>query len=351
MNKALLSSQHIHISGRTRACHIFIFRLNLNKRSTRSLMMWKSERGRTVCTAICILWMVSGWTQTTPLSHEQATEPTGDSLGVLIMAHGGSAEWNKQVDASIAGLRDRLPVCLALGMANPQTLQASLDSLRHRGASTVAVVRLFISGDAFLHQTEFLFGLRSDPPEQAIMGHHLMDGSHLKPLKTDSRILLDRQGMMGSSEASRILLTRANENTSSPEDTGVMLIAHGMGSEEDNNRVLDAMQDAAQALRSADYAEVHIATLREDWAEPRAQAERHIRATVAEMTERRNHVVVIPYRISGFGPYGDVLDGLEYVPADGLLPHHLVAEWIASRATTNFCSAGLASPLGSCAMP
>ncbi len=314
-------------------------------------MIWKTERVSTICAALAILWTVSGWTQTTPRPYEQATEPAGDSLGVLIMAHGGGPEWNKQVDASIDGLRDRLSVSLAFGMANPETLQASLDSLRNHGASTVAVVRLFISGDAFLHQTEFLFGLRSDPPEQAIMGHHMMDGSHLKPLKVDSRILLDRQGMAGSSEAARILLARANENASSPEETGVMLIAHGMGSEDDNNRLLNSMQDAAQALRSANYAEVHIATLREDWAEPRVDAEQRIRATVAEMAERRDHVVVIPYRISGFGPYGDVLDGLEYVPADGLLPHHLVTEWIASRAAANFCSAGLASPLGSCGMP
>ena len=264
------------------------------------------------------------------------------------MAHGGGADWNKQVDASLAGLRDRLPVSLAFGMANPETLQASLDSLRNHGASTVAVVRLFISGDAFLHQTEFLFGLRSDPPEQAIMGHHLMDGAHLKPLKTDSRILLDRQGMVGSSEAARILLARANESTSGPEKTGVMIIAHGMGSEDDNNRLLDAMRDAAEALRSADYGEVYVAALREDWTEPRAEAEQQIRATVAEMGARRDHVVVIPYRISGFGPYGDVLSGLDYTPTDGLLPHHLVTEWIASRATANFCSAGLASPLESC---
>ena len=314
-------------------------------------MMRKSERTWALCAAISILWTVSGWAQTTPLSSEQAVEPTGDSLGVLVMAHGGGADWNKQVDASIDGLRDRLPVSLAFGMANPETLQASLDSLRNHGASTVAVVRLFISGDSFLHQTEFLFGLRSDPPEQAIMGHHLMDGSHLKPLKTDSRILLDRQGMAGSSEAARILLARANESASSPEDTGVMIIAHGMGSEDDNNRLLDAMQDAAEALRSADYGEVHIAALREDWAEPRAEAEQHIRTMVAEMGARRDHVVVIPYRISGFGPYGDVLDGLDYAPTDGLLPHHLVTEWIASRATANFCLAGLASPLGSCGTP
>ena len=246
-------------------------------------MMRKPERAWVLCAAICILWMVSGWTQTNLLAREQAAEPTGDTLGVLVMAHGGGADWNKQVDASIAGLRDRLPVSLAFGMANPQTLQASLDSLRDHGASTVAVVRLFISGDAFLHQTEFLFGLRSDPPEQAIMGHHLMDGANLKPLKTNSRILLDRQGMVGSSEAARILLARANESASSPEKTGVMIIAHGMGSEEYNNRLLDAMRDAAEALRSEDYGEVHVAALREDWAEPRAEAERQIRATVAEM--------------------------------------------------------------------
>ena len=311
-------------------------------------MMRKPERSWALCAAISILWTVSGWTQTNLLAREQAAEPTGDTLGVLVMAHGGGADWNKQVDASIAGLRDRLPVSLAFGMANPQTLQASLDSLRDHGASTVAVVRLFISGDAFLHQTEFLFGLRSDPPEQAIMGHHMMEGSHLKPLKTNSRILLDRQGMVGSSEAARILLARANESTSSPEKTGVMIIAHGMDSEDDNNRLLDAMQDAAEVLRSADYGEVHVAALREDWAEPRAEAEQQIRATVAEMGERWDHVVVIPYRISGFGPYGDVLSGLDYAPTDGLLPHHLVTEWITSRATANFCSAGLASPLGSC---
>ena len=313
-------------------------------------MMRKPERAWVLCAAICILWMVSGWTQTNLLAREQAAEPTGDTLGVLVMAHGGGADWNKQVDASIAGLRDRLPVSLAFGMANPQTLQASLDSLRDHGASTVAVVRLFISGDAFLHQTEFLFGLRSDPPEQAIMGHHLMDGANLKPLKTNSRILLDRQGMVGSSEAARILLARANESASSPEKTGVMIIAHGMDSEDDNNRLLDAMQDAAEVLRSADYGEVHVAALREDWAEPRAEAEQQIRATVAEMGERWDHVAVIPYRISGFGPYGDVLSGLDYAPTDGLLPHHLVTEWITSRAKANFCSAGLASPLGSCGM-
>ncbi len=311
-------------------------------------MIWKTKRPWIPCAALAILFAASGWMPTTSPAHEKAAEPTGDSLGVLIMAHGGGAEWNKQVDASIAGLRDRLPVSLAFGMANPETLQASLDSLHARGASTVAVVRLFISGDAFLHQTEFLFGLRDDPPKQAIMGHHMMDGSHLKPLKTDSRILLDLQGMGGSSEAARILLSRANERASSPEETGVMIIAHGMGSEEDNNRVLDVMQDAAQTIRSAGYGEVHVATLREDWKEPRAHAEKHIRATVADMAERREHVVVIPYRISGFGPYGDVLDGLEYLPADGLLPHHLVTEWIAARATANFCAAGLASPLGSC---
>ncbi len=294
---------------------------------------------------------MNGYAHSTALSHEHVATGSEDSLGVLIMAHGGSPEWNEQVLASIAGLREHMPVSLAFGMANPETLQGSLDSLRERGVRTVAVVRLFISGDSFLHQTEFLFGLRSDPPKQAIMGHHMMDGSHLKPLKTDGRILLDRQGMMGSSEAAHILLARANEHTPSPEKTGAMIIAHGMDSEEDNNRVLDAMQDAAETLRTAGYAEVHTATLREDWAEPRAEAERRIRATVADMGERRDHIVVIPYRISGFGPYGDVLDGLDYTPTDGLLPHRLVTEWVAARATANFCAAGLTSPLGSCGMP
>ena len=258
-------------------------------------------------------------------------------------------KWNGSVDAALAGLRERIPVALALGMANPHTLQAALDSLHRRGVGTVAVVRLFISGASFLHQTEYLFGLRPDPPERAMAGHRMVDGNDLNPLEVRGRILLERTGLAGSREAARILKDRVAANAADPPETGIMLIAHGMGSERANRDLLERMEAGARNLRSAGYAEVRTATLREDWPVPRARAEREIRTAVAEMGRRRSRVLVVPYRLSGFGPYAQVLDGLDYVPTGSLLPHPLVTDWIEARTTDRFCAVRLKSPLGPCA--
>ena len=111
-----------------------------------------------------------------------------------------------------------------------------------------------------------------------------------------------------------------------------------MGAEEENRNLLAAMEVGARGLRSEGYAEVRVAALREDWAAPRARAEEEIRAAVAAMGERWSRVVVIPYRVSGFGPYAQVLDGLDSVPAGSLLPHALVTEWVRERVRATLCS-------------
>lgn len=283
-----------------------------------------------------------------PAAPQPGTAPSEHNPGVLLMAHGGGEEWNRNVSASVAELRGRMPLAVAFGMANPHTLQAALEDLESQGASTIAVVRLFLSGASFLHQTEFLFGLRPDPPARAMMGHRMVAGSDLPALETDARVLLDLAGMAGSEQVNRIVLARADAASPDPARTGVLLIAHGMGAEEENQGVLDAMEASAHRLRSAGYGEVRIATLREDWAEARARAEREIRATASRMSEKWDRVVVIPYRVYGFGPYAEVLDGLDYVRTDGLLPHRLVGDWVAARASSVFCEAGLALPLGPC---
>lgn len=264
------------------------------------------------------------------------------------MAHGAGPEWNGRVEAAVDDLREQIPVAIAFGMANPQTLQTAMDTLRSRGVGTVAVVRLFVSGASFLHPTQYLFGLRSDPPAEAMIGHRIVPGSEITPLKTDARILLDLDGLGGSDQAAQILLERANTHAPVPAETGAILIGHGMGDERENNDVLAAIEEAAAAMREYGYAEVRVATLREDWAAARKAAEEGIRAAVSQMGEEHDSVVVIPYRVSGFGPYAEVLDGLEYVPTEGLLPHRLITEWIADRATAVLCATGLSSPLGPC---
>ena len=311
--------------------------------------------GPSTATAL-LLWSLAGCATAVapvapPIDAERpARQPgnPGDLPGVLVMAHGGGAEWNRHVEAAVSDLGERLPLAIAFGMANPHTLQAALDSLDERGVRTVAVVRLFISPESFLHQTEYLFGLRGDPPARGMIGHRMVAGDEFEPLAAGPRILLDRQGLMGSEQAARIMVERALANAPNPSATGALLIAHGMGAEEENERVLASMEPAAAALREAGIAEVEVATLREDWRGPRDRAERGIRAAVDRMGRRWSRVVVIPYRLFGFGPYAGVLEGLDYVGAEGLLPHPLVSDWVAARATATFCAAGIASPLGPC---
>ena len=320
--------------------------------------MWNRVRARGPFVALGLLWISSGCASAG--GPQPAVEPTSGEErpglvpeskprpGILVMAHGGGAEWNGRVEDALEPLRDRIPVSLALGMANPETMQSALDSLEDRGVNTVAVVRLFVSGASFLHPTEFLLGLRPDPPERAMVGHRMVSGMELEPLARRGRILLVREGLGGSSQAARILVDRAALAGIPPAESGVLLLAHGMGDESEDRQVLRSMEDAAQALRAGDYAEVHVGTLREDWASAREEAEANIKALVAGMGERHRHVLVIPYRVSGFGPYAGVLEGLDYVATEGFLPHRLITDWIAARAAARFCAAGLVSPLGPC---
>jgi len=259
------------------------------------------------------------------------------------MAHGGAPEWNASVARAVDPLRGRIPVALALGMADPHTLQASLDSLAEEGVERVAVVRLFMSGASFLHQTEFLLGLRVDPPAEPMLhhggggvGHHGM----LHPLRHGMEILLGREGLAASPLARAILVDRAAGVGREPGRERVLLVAHGMGDEAENAQVLAWMQEPVAELEARGFQEAHAATLREDWPEARAAAEAEIRAWVRQAGDEGARVIVVPFRLFGFGPYADVLEGLPYEPTEGLLPHDLVGRWIEEQAASLLCAGG-----------
>jgi hypothetical protein len=272
-------------------------------------------------------------------------------VGLLVMAHGGGPEWNLAVEEALAPLRDRLPTALALGMADPATLQASLDSLHRAGVTRVAVVRLFLSGASFLPETEYLLGL-ADPgtPAPKAMGH-ASHGAHgggtLHPLRHDMEILLSRDGLGGSDEAGRIVQARVRTTAAEARPARVLLLAHGMGDESENNAVLRDMERAAVGLRASGIADVRVAALREDWPEERARAERDIRSWVSA-AEPGAETLVVPFRLFGFGPYATVLEGLSYRTAPGLLPHALVTRWIEARAAELFCGLDADPALGRC---
>lgn len=271
-----------------------------------------------------------------PVPRLAAAQTPDGALGLLVMAHGGDAAWNQSVEEAVAPLRDRLPTALALGMADPTTLQAGIDSLEAAGVSTIAVVRLFLSGDSFLHATEYLFGARTDAPRIVFMGHHTVPGDEVEPLRITAKVTIDRGGMAGSEAVDEILVDRAR-SAIAPTGAGILLVAHGAGDDTENAGIEALMERGANRLRDAGYDWVRIATLREDWPESRAFAEQRIRFDVATMNQAGREVVVLPYRLSGFGPYHAVLEGLDYTATDGFVPHEAVTGWIEARLESLRC--------------
>jgi sirohydrochlorin ferrochelatase len=272
-----------------------------------------------------------------------------NQVGLLVMAHGGSDEWNGTVAAVVAPLREALPTAVAFGMADPKTLEAGLDSLRLAGVTHVAVVRMFISGQSFLGQTKYLLGLSDAKPEFFIRQEPAADSpTEIVPVSRGLILATHETGLMVSREAKDILTDRAQSASRRPEGESVLLLAHGMGADSENEKVVYAMDSISTALRKVGFASVSAATLREDWDEKRVIVEPQIRDYVSTESAAGRRVIVVPMRLYGFGPYAEVLSGLDYTPTEGLLPHPAISDWIRNTASEVICEAGWRSPFVRC---
>ncbi|HKQ47545.1 MAG TPA: hypothetical protein VJZ71_05715 [Phycisphaerae bacterium] len=287
--------------------------------------------------------------------------------GVLVMAHGGSPEWNREVEATVIPLQHQYPTEIAFGMAAPSTIEAAVERLEARGVQRIAVVRMFISGESFVEPTEYILGLRSDLPEDPHAGHAMAakaHGSHETashhPVETVSsletghghaahsgdspdhhmepprritvhaQIVISRDGVVDSPLIDQILVDRVRALSRDASRESVLILGHGPGDDSENQRWLAKMAQRAQGIHQLGaFRHVQCETLREDWPEKRVEAEKRIRRFVQEGNRDGGRVIVIPFRVAGFGPYKEVLDGLTYV-ADGrgFCPHPNMTRWL-----------------------
>jgi hypothetical protein len=89
------------------------------------------------------------------------------SEGILLMAHGGSKDWNEQVKNVASQVDEEMPTEVAFGMADRATLQEGIDSLTARGVKQIVAVPLFISSySSVIECTKYLLGLRPTPPKE-----------------------------------------------------------------------------------------------------------------------------------------------------------------------------------------
>lgn len=277
----------------------------------------------------------------------QGSQDQAPPYGIVVMAHGGTPEWNQQIHDAVASIDATVPVEIAFGMADRASLEASIQAIEEKGVRNIAVVRLFISGDSFLEQTAYLLGLDATVPDFLFdssraggMGP-VPDPGAVPPIEHRSVVALSPTGLVEDDFTGRILAERAlGLSIDAPSET-VLVIAHGMGPEEDNSRLVQALEARAESIREAAlFRVVEVVTLREDWEDKRVLAEARIRDIMTRGSEAGT-VIVIPFRVAGFGPYAEVLDGFEYAAdGTGLLPHDGMAEWIFSTGRNVACTEG-----------
>ncbi len=281
--------------------------------------------------------------------------------GVLVMAHGGTEEWNAAIQEAVAPLQKYCPTVVAFGMADPKTLQKGVRDLESRGVTRIVVARLFVSGESFRGQTEYLLGLRPDPPEYFLLHHstsghgtdrprphdmlHPSESHPIDPIQTTSSFVLTHNGLYDSPEIGKIVAERVRDLSRRPESESVLVLAHGVGDDRLNSHWVDRIEQISGDIRRiGPFQDIRVETLREDWRDKRRLAEQRIRDFVVE-GDRSGEVLVVPFRVYGFGPYESVLEGLSYrADGRGLLPHASVTEWLIREASRCFRKQGWHNP-------
>lgn len=256
---------------------------------------------------------------------------SSNSCGLMVMAHGGGDQWNAAVETAVMPLRGEFPVAIAFGMADPVTMQAAVTELEEQHVGCIAVVRLFMSAHSFLHQTEYLLGMREDPPAFFIShGSHAHHGSKPLPLDLSTSIKISETALLDAPEMGGILAANALALSDSSGAESVLIIAHGTGDDQINAEWIQKLDLLADSVRSTGlFSEVAVHSLREDWKDKRVKSEKEIRQFIETHSLNNGSTIVLPFRLYGFGPYEKVLEGLVYQSnGRGLLPSPLVTEWI-----------------------
>jgi sirohydrochlorin cobaltochelatase len=253
---------------------------------------------------------------------------------VLVMAHGAGPAWNGEVEAMLAPLRKDYPLEIAFGMAEAASLQSGVAKLEERGVRRIAIVRIFISGESWYERTEQILGLAPGAaPRSSDHSAHGGEAGHSMALwRIDSRssFALSKEGLADAPEMGAVLVERVRGLSRDPARESVLILAHGPEDDGENQRWLTLIDQRAEAVRrTAPFRRVQTETLREDWPDKRKVSEARIRAFAEQAAQDHGRTIVIPYRVAGFGPYADVLKGLNYVADEkGLLPSAEVEHWV-----------------------
>ena len=279
--------------------------------------------------------------------------------GILLMAHGGSAEWNGRVTELAAKIDATKPTEVAFGMATRATLQSGIDKLVARGATEIIAVPLFVSSwSSVITSTEYLLGLRAEAPaalasyarmnhspapsSRGAAGHdnhtdHAAATDATTPVKSPVPIRMTA-ALNEHPIVADILASRARTITRDASKEALVIVAHGPNDEDDNRRWLADMRSLAGRIKQTEpFASLDYVTLRDDAPKAvRDAATAQLRGIVERELAAGRRVLIVPLLISFGGierGLRERLAGLSYsIPENALMPDDRIATWVLSVA-------------------
>jgi sirohydrochlorin ferrochelatase len=287
----------------------------------------------------------------------QAAEsrPAHPATGVVILAHGGNADWNQSVRDIAARVEATYPVEVAFGMATRRTMQEGINKLAERGVKEIVAVPLFVSSHSpIITSTAYLLRQTQEKPEAltifAKMDHG--DGSsaaspggarhgnahHDGTAPVDTELPIRMTGALDHHPiVADILIDRANGISDNPVEEVAIVVAHGPTSEENNRKWLAEMKLLVERMKiKTKFHRIDYLTVRDDAPkEIRGAAAEQLRSLVGAAKSEGKRALIVPLLLSFGGIERGLrtrLEGLDYrMTSQGLLPDPRLVEWIEER--------------------
>jgi sirohydrochlorin ferrochelatase len=261
-----------------------------------------------------------------------------ETVGTLVVAHGGGPSWDAKVDTIARAARTGGPVAVSFLMgpgAPAHRFQDAVAKLAAQGAREIVIVPLFVSSHSgHIQQVRYLAG-EVDTLDHTMMHHLHMAGIERPKARVPMRVT---RALDDAPELAHVLADRARSLAKEPGAQALMLVGHGPNDAEDNAAWMENLRRVADSVRAlTGFRDVKVGLVRDDAPPPvRAEAVRGIRETIElqhALTGR--DVVVVPILVSSGSVSRDKLPadlaGLPIVyRATPLLPHPAMARWIES---------------------
>lgn len=272
----------------------------------------------------------------TQMLHGQAAAP----VGALLVAHGGSREWNAQVEAVVREARLPGPIEISWLMgpeAASHRFQDAVARLEAQGVSAIVVVPLLVSSySEHYQQIRWLAGA-TDTLSPLMQEHTHHAGHH--PVRATVPIRVAR-ALDDSPAMAEVLAARARSLV--PGDVSqraLFLVGHGPNSAEDHAAWMDNLRRVADTVKAhSGFGDVRVEVVRDDAPAP---VRREAVTSVRELIELQHRVTgdsvaVVPVLISrGRISRETFLADLAGLPViysgDPLLPHPALARWLEAR--------------------